>query len=388
MIWEKISNSTENDYVDFKMKWYDGDSAKINMIHDILCMSNSLTDSISRYIVIGVKENKITKEKIYCDVSNDSNHRTSEDIIQLLRNYMSVVPSIEVLREDVSNSKIDIIKITPEIRNLPYTLNQDVKCKILENGKCKSKKLPKDWIYSRNASRNTPIDECCNKFILEELFARKRGEHLSIKDRFEFYLEDIENWKNPLSYENDGIIQCSFYYLKNYNFKIVIKENQENYRKIDKATCYLDILRDTGIDEDYWNYRFNPHHFCYDDFYSWFSVELWANNTLISVHNIMKMFIKYYFSEKNITTRQTFYLPLAEDIKRLYNIKTKEEILSSFIWKICRLFYKFDLPEDIPFSDFEASLILNSLNYEYIKDTRNYIQEHEEFIYKEPPKRI
>ena len=29
MIWNKVKNSTENDYIDFKMKWYDGVTAKL-----------------------------------------------------------------------------------------------------------------------------------------------------------------------------------------------------------------------------------------------------------------------------------------------------------------------------------------------------------------------
>lgn len=45
MIWDKLKNSTENDYIDFKMKWYDGTTAKLDMMQDILCLSNSLTDS-------------------------------------------------------------------------------------------------------------------------------------------------------------------------------------------------------------------------------------------------------------------------------------------------------------------------------------------------------
>lgn len=96
MIWNKVKNSTENDYIDFKMKWYDGETAKIDLIHVILCFSNSLSDNPERYIIIGIKENKITKEKFFVDVSEDSNQRTSEDLIQLLRNYMTVIPNIEV----------------------------------------------------------------------------------------------------------------------------------------------------------------------------------------------------------------------------------------------------------------------------------------------------
>ena len=154
MIWDKLKNSTENDYIDFKMKWYDGESSNIDMIQDILCLSNSLTDSKTRYLVIGIKENKISKEKNFHDISKDKNHRTSEDIIQLLRNYMTVIPNIEVIRETINNNSIDIICITPKFRDLPYVLNKNLEYKYIDNHKEKHKILIKNGVYSRDGSGN------------------------------------------------------------------------------------------------------------------------------------------------------------------------------------------------------------------------------------------
>ena len=74
MLWDNLSASVENDYIDFKQEWYTNDKlGDVDMIHDILCMSNSLTDSFDRYIVIGIEEDKSTKEKIIHDVSADNN---------------------------------------------------------------------------------------------------------------------------------------------------------------------------------------------------------------------------------------------------------------------------------------------------------------------------
>ena len=161
MLWDNLSASVENDYIDFKQEWYTNDKlGDVDMIHDILCMSNSLTDSFDRYIVIGIEEDKSTKEKIIHDVSADNNCRQSADIIQTLRNYMSVIPKIELIREKTNNRFIDIIKITPSARNLPYVLN-----KACEAQKTDGKKVTvkKEWIYSRNSDRNTPKDGCCTK---------------------------------------------------------------------------------------------------------------------------------------------------------------------------------------------------------------------------------
>lgn len=135
MLWDKLSGSTENDYIDFKREWYSNDKlGDVDLVHDILCMTNSLTDSFDRYIVIGVEEDKTTKEKIIKDVSGDNNCRQSANIIQTLRNYMSVIPNIEILREQTNNGFIDIIKITPSIRELPYVLNKACEAQ-KDNGK-------------------------------------------------------------------------------------------------------------------------------------------------------------------------------------------------------------------------------------------------------------
>ena len=111
MLWDKLSASVENDYIDFKKEWYSKDKlGEVDLVHDILCMSNSLSDSIDRYIVIGVEEDKSNGSKLIHDISKDANCRQSANLIQTLRNYMSVIPNIELIREKVGKGFIDIIK--------------------------------------------------------------------------------------------------------------------------------------------------------------------------------------------------------------------------------------------------------------------------------------
>lgn len=197
MLWDKLSASVENDYIDFKREWYSKDKlGEVDLVHDILCMSNSLSDSSDRYIVIGIEEDKSNGTKFIHDISKDVNCRQSANLIQTLRNYMSVIPKVELIREKTHNGFIDIIKITPSARELPYVLNKECQAQKPDGKKVT---VRKEWIYSRNSDRNTPKDECCTKAELEELFARKRGEHLPILERFSMYLDDIHNWKHPKS---------------------------------------------------------------------------------------------------------------------------------------------------------------------------------------------
>lgn len=382
MIWDKIKNSTENDYIDFKMKWYDGETAKIDLIHDILCLSNSLSDSQSRYIVIGIKENKITKKKEFYDVSSDCNHRTSEDIIQLLRNYMLVIPNIEVVRENVGNNNyIDIIKIIPNSRYLPYVLNTNIECKYkYENGKEKTKCLIKNGVYSRDSSCNIPKNELCSKTSLEELFARKRGEHLPILERFALYLDDIHNWKHPQS-TNGDTSENSYYYTRNHKFKIVRNApNDELHRTIYEVIDYYQLLMDTCLSEKYWKYRTEGTGACYDDRYVPFSVELWADNTLIEVYDIVDIYLKHYNFDRY---RQGFYIPDRACLFKSYDlIKNQKELEKTIEWKICKLLFEFDLYPESVYKNKDASIILDELNYDYLSNPSRYLKENKTLLFK------
>lgn len=381
MIWNKVKNSTENDYIDFKMKWYDGVTAKIDLIHDILCFSNSLSDNPERYIIIGIKENKITKEKFFVDVSEDSNQRTSEDLIQLLRNYMTVIPNIEVIRELIGDNYIDIIKIIPKTRELPYVLNCNIECKYkLDNGKEKIKSLIKNGIYSRDSSCNTPKSELCSKATLEELYARKRGEHLPVLERFALYLDDIDNWKHPQS-TNGDTSENAYYYTRNHKFKIVRNvDNEELHRTIFEVIDYYQLLIDTCLGENYWKYRTEGTGACYDDYYSPFSVELWADNTLIEVYDIVSIYLKHYNFDKY---KQGFYIPDRACLFKSYNsFKNKEELEKTIEWKICKLLFKFDLYPESVFKNKDASIILNELNYDYLSNPSQYLKKNKALLFK------
>ena len=144
MLWDKLSASVENYYIDFKREWYSKDKlGEVDLVHDILCMSNSLSDSEDRYIVIGVEEDKSNGSKLIHDISKDANCRQSANLIQTLRNYMSVIPNIELIREKVGKGFIDIIKIMPSARELPYVLNKECQAQKSDGKKVT---VRKEWI--------------------------------------------------------------------------------------------------------------------------------------------------------------------------------------------------------------------------------------------------
>lgn len=382
MLWDKLSVSVENDYIDFKREWYTKDKlGTVNLVHDILCMSNSLSDSPERYIIIGVEQDIITFEKTIYDVSTDKNCRQSSNIIQTLRNYMSVIPKIELIRESINNKFIDIIKITPTNRDLPYVLNNVCEAQ-KDNGKKVS--IKKDWIYSRNSDRNTPKDECCTKLELEELFARKRGEHLPILDRFSMYLDDIENWKHPKSEYEIAESETAYYYSLNHKFKIV-RSNMEFDKtlRIMNAQTYDQLLTDTCLNVDYWEYKCKDG-LCYNDYINIFNIELWADNTLIEVFNIIKIFINHFNFDRYYGS---YYIPsrlhLVENDTPINNSLDIQKLL---VWKICKLLFYFSLYNGCNLCQDDSTRILEILNYEYLSNPTYYREQNQDWIYKLPPK--
>lgn len=380
MLWDNLSALVENDYIDFKREYYTKDKlGEVDMVHDILCMSNSLTDSSDRYIIIGIEEDKPTKEKIIHDVSSDNNCRQSADVIQTLRNYMSVIPNIELIREQTECGFIDIIKIMPVARELSYVLNKECQAQKPDGKKVT---VRKEWIYSRNSDRNTPKDECCTKAELEELFARKRGEHLPILERFSMHLEDIENWKRPKRSLNHRVSEDAYYFTKNHKFKIVRQDSIENNLKsVLKVIDYGQLLFDTSLNQDYWDYRINGGA-CYDDCYETFNVELWADNTLIEVIEVTQIYLKYYLYDKGLSKTQSFYIPSTESLLNLPQCESKEDIKKSLAWKICQLIQYEEIKKYGDVTLKETECILDLLNYEYLSSNHFYITANKETLFK------
>ncbi len=362
---ETILNSTENDYLDFKQEWYKPDEFKCDMVHDILCLANSLTSSPDRYIIIGISETKRTKKKRFHNIRKDPNVKTSEQIIDKLRDCILVPPKIEVIPITFNRRYVEVIKITPVNRNLPYVLTKDC------HNPNKKKTIQKNIVYTRNSSQNEPVCEQCAMSEIEELFARKRGEDLPIEERYSLYLDDTENWIKTAK---------NYYYSKNHNFKIVCNHLEENIRYVNKIECYQEILVDTCISKEYWDfYNLN-----YDDYYLWFNVELYANNTLIKTTSIMEFFSKHFFPFKNLKS-SAYFLPVRDNIKINYDsMKTKEDILNIFEWKICKIFFQCNNSEVFRCDTQSPSQILDHLNYEFLEKGYKYIEENKNWIYSNP----
>lgn len=382
-----LLEQSESDYLDFKSKWYSGKKGDFDLIHDIISLSNSLSNSDIRYIFVGVSEKKTTREKIIKNITKDNHRLTSEQIVAKLRSYVSSIPGIEVSTEQIKpRTWIDIIKIKPAIYNLPYVLTKDC---TYTDVKGKLHTLFRDRVYSRIGERNTGADESCPINVLEKIFARKHGEHLSASEKFSMYLDDVANWKKVLINK-----ETIYYYKKNHTFKVVETELEDDDshkygRSVNTEMEDYSYALDYGICEDYWNYR-QKSGSTYDDFCYWLKVQLWADNTPIDIFTLTYFYIKYYFIDKlglNSGYSQNFYLPATDNLSKItYNTnkdieKIKKEIANTLQFKICRMIQVCNrsITDDLE-DNYEK--YLDFFNFDYMNKPEAYIDKNKAFIYK------
>ena len=109
-----IGLQQEGEYWDFKKEWHQN---KADLLHDIICMANNLSNQ-DGLIIIGVDEEN---DYSICDVINDPNRRKTQDIVSFLREKKfagGIRPTAYVQPVTLWKKTIDIIVIRSNIDNL------------------------------------------------------------------------------------------------------------------------------------------------------------------------------------------------------------------------------------------------------------------------------
>lgn len=117
-----INLKQEGSYWDFKRQWY-SNNKKGDLLHDIICMANNLTDK-DGLIIIGVdEENKYNVIGVQCD----ENRKDTQKITDFLKSKKfagDIRPTVYVETFEIHNSEVDVIVIKND-KNTPYYLNVD-----------------------------------------------------------------------------------------------------------------------------------------------------------------------------------------------------------------------------------------------------------------------
>ena len=107
----------EGSFWDFKKQWY---TNKSDILHDIICMSNNLSNRTA-YIIIGIDEQQ---DYSIVDVSCDPNRKNTQKLVDFLKDKKfagEIRPVVHVESLHYSNGVIDTIVIENS-SNTPFYL--------------------------------------------------------------------------------------------------------------------------------------------------------------------------------------------------------------------------------------------------------------------------
>lgn len=218
IIMELLHLGVEGEYWDFKEKPYffegqsdkDKNKKKGDLLHDIICMANNLSNR-DAFIIMGIQDKpvKITGVKQF---SNKWTQESYQDFLQNLTWAGDMIPIVEF--RTIHNGELDVLIIKKSNR-VPFYITKNYG-KVRENR-----------IYVRKGSKNTAIDSQAEIGDIEKLFEFRFGLIPFPKERVINYITDHDHWidEMKINYETR-----SWYYEKfpEYTMELVdVPQNDE-----------------------------------------------------------------------------------------------------------------------------------------------------------------
>lgn len=194
----------EGPYWDFKREWY-GNDKDSDLLIDIICMANNLVNR-DAYIIVGIDEEH---EYAVCDVSNDTNRRNTQMLIEFLRSRKfagDFRPVVTVNPLYLWEGWIDVI-VVHNSTNTPFFLKERYKSVDAIN------------IYVRLQDSNTPCDRSADLQHVEYLWKKRFGIILTPIEKVKLYLKHPEDWANSPSIEDKKYYKFAPEYTIEHNYK-------------------------------------------------------------------------------------------------------------------------------------------------------------------------
>ena len=185
IIMELLHLGVEGEYWDFKEKPYffegqsdkDKNKKKGDLLHDIICMANNLSNR-DAFIIMGIQDKpvKITGAKQF---SNKWTQESYQDFLQNLTWAGDMIPIVEF--RTIHNGELDVLIIKKSNR-VPFYITK------------KCNKVRENQIYVRKGSKNTAIDSQAEIGDIEKLFEFRFGLTPYPKERVINYISDHGHW--------------------------------------------------------------------------------------------------------------------------------------------------------------------------------------------------
>lgn len=215
IIMELLHLGVEGEYWDFKEKPYffegqsdkDKNKKKGDLLHDIICMANNLSNR-DAFIIMGIQDKpvKITGAKQF---SNKWTQESYQDFLQNLTWAGDMIPIVEF--RTIHNGELDVLIIKKSNR-VPFYIIK------------KCNKVRENQIYVRKGSKNTAIDSQAEIGDIEKLFEFRFGLTPYPKERVINYISDHGHWiEMKEDYETR-----SWYYEKFPEYTIELSRDPDN----------------------------------------------------------------------------------------------------------------------------------------------------------------
>lgn len=203
----------EGSYWDFKREWYSQDK-KADLLHDIICMANNLSNR-DAYIIIGVDEEN---DYSFSSVKFDPNRRNTQQLVDFMRDKHfagGIRPIVSVENICFGQNVIDIIVIHNN-NETPFFLTE------------KYQSVRENNIYTRVMDSNTPKNKSADLSYIEMLWKKRFGLLSPPLERMMIYLKNSVLW----DYSPSSSCEEKMYYRFSPEFTIetVMDDSRNGYQ--------------------------------------------------------------------------------------------------------------------------------------------------------------
>ena len=207
-----ISLKQEGSYWDFKREWYSQDK-KADLLHDIICMANNLSNRDS-YIIIGVDEEN---DYSFSSVMDDPNRRNTQQLVDFLRDKHfagGVRPVVHVENISIGENEIDVI-VVHNSDATPFYLTEKYQSVMSNN------------IYTRVMDSNTPKNKSADLSHIELLWKKRFGLLASPLERMMIFLKNPGLWDcSPSCFEE----KLYYSFSPEFTIETVMDDSKNGYQ--------------------------------------------------------------------------------------------------------------------------------------------------------------
>jgi hypothetical protein len=212
IIRDLINKNSEGNFWDFKSEPHHN---KSSLLHDILCLSNSLHKG-DKYLIIGIEEseNGVSVKGLTKKQTNRKKQSNYIDFLREKRFAGGIRPEVELQTLIIEGKEIDVLTILDRPFK-PFTLTKDFRDNEIM--------VRAHHIYTRINDTNTPINESADLWIVENMWRERFGIDVISLDRLKLLLKEPENWSVDIGNSNH------FYHLMFPEYSIILSEPDRFY---------------------------------------------------------------------------------------------------------------------------------------------------------------